>query len=251
MIWVSAFLPEECHLLELPDPLTLIFAGGAGVLSFFSPCILPMLPAYLGHLAGVTLAELENGGNQKAQRKVFSHALLFVVGFSAIFILIGSALGFLGQQLGAFQVWLSRIGGVAIIGFGMYTLRILPSIPLLERQRRLFSVSVGGGYFSSALIGASFGIGWTPCVGSILASIFVLASSSTTVLEGVTLLSVYSIGLAIPFLLLGLFTSRFSKIIKRINRRLSLVNIISGILLIVLGIVVFTNNFGRLLGLFL
>jgi cytochrome c-type biogenesis protein len=250
MIWVSAFLPEECHLLELPDPLTLIFAGGAGVLSFFSPCILPMLPAYLGHLAGVTLAELENGEN-KAQRKVFSHALLFVVGFSAIFIIMGSALGFLGQQLGAFQVWLSRIGGVAIIGFGMYTLRILPSIPLLERQRRLFSVSVGSGYFSSALIGASFGIGWTPCVGSILASIFVLASSSTTILEGAALLSVYSIGLAIPFLFLGLFTSRFSKIIKRINRRLSLVNIISGILLIVLGIVVFTNNFGRLLGLFL
>ncbi len=251
MIWVSAFLPEECHFLKLPDPLTLIFAGGAGILSFFSPCILPMLPAYLGHLAGVTLAELENGENQKAQRKVFSHALLFVVGFSAIFILMGSALSFLGQQLGGFQVWLSRIGGVAIIGFGMYTLRILPSMPLLERQRRLFSVSGGGGYFSSALIGASFGIGWTPCVGSILASVFVLASSSTTVLEGATLLSVYSIGLAIPFLFLGLFTSRFAKIIKRINKRLSLVNIISGILLIALGIVVFTNNFSRLLSLFL
>ena len=124
-------------------------------------------------------------------------------------------------------------------------------MPLLERQRRLFSVSGGGGYFSSALIGASFGIGWTPCVGSILASVFVLASSSTTVLEGATLLSVYSIGLAIPFLFLGLFTSRFAKIIKRINRRLSLVNIISGILLIALGIVVFTNNFSRLLSLFL
>ncbi len=209
-----------------------------------------MLPAYMGHLAGVSLTELERGEN-KAQRKVFSHALLFVTGFSVIFILMGSALGFLGQQLSTFQAWFSRIGGIVIIGFGMYTLRILPSVPLLEGQRRLFSVSAGSGYFSSALIGASFGIGWTPCVGAILASIFVLASSTATALEGATLLSVFSFGLAIPFLFLGLFTSRFSKIIKRMNRRLALVNIFSGILLIALGVIVFTNNFGRLLSLFL
>lgn len=235
----------------MADPLTLVLAGSAGVLSFFSPCILPMLPAYLGHLAGVTLADLENAEKARAQRKVFLHALLFVLGFSSIFIAMGSALAFVGQQLGTFQIWLSRIGGIIIIGFGMYTLRVLPSMPILERQRRLFSVSGGSGYFSSALIGASFGVGWTPCVGSILASILVLASSSSTVAEGATLLTVFSIGLAVPFLFLGLFTSRFSKIVKRLNSRLSLINVVSGVLLIALGVVVFTNNFGRLLSLFL
>lgn len=235
----------------MPDPLTLVLAGGAGVLSFFSPCILPMLPAYLGHLAGVTLVDLESSERSRVQRKIFLHALLFVIGFSGIFILMGSALAFLGQQLGTLQVWLSRIGGVVIIGFGMYTLRLLPSVPLLERQRRLFPVSGRSGYLGSALIGTSFGVGWTPCVGSILASILVLASSSSTVLEGATLLTVFSLGLAIPFLFLGLFTSRFSKLIKRINKRLGLINIVSGVLLIALGVVVFTNNFGRLLSLFL
>lgn len=133
----------------------------------------------------------------------------------------------------------------------MYTLRVLPSIPMLERQRRLFSVSGGSGYFSSALIGASFGVGWTPCVGSILASVLVLASSASTVVEGATLLTVFSIGLAVPFLLLGLFTSRFSRIIKKLNNRLSLINIVSGALLIALGVIVFTNNFSRLLSIFL
>lgn len=235
----------------MPDPLTLVLAGGAGVLSFFSPCMLPMLPAYLGHLAGVTLVDLESGERSKVQRKIFLHSLLFVVGFSGIFVVMGSALAFLGQQLGTLQIWLARIGGIVIIGFGMYTLRILPSIPVLERQRRLFSVSGSSGYFSSALIGASFGVGWTPCVGSILASILVLASSSSTVTEGATLLTVFSAGLAIPFLILGLFTSRFSKLIKRINKRLGLINIVSGALLIALGVIVFTNNFGRLLSLFL
>jgi cytochrome c-type biogenesis protein len=210
-----------------------------------------MLPAYLGHLAGVTLVDLENRANSKIQKTVFFHALLFVLGFASIFILMGSALAFVGQHLGTFQIWLSRIGGIIIIGFGMYTLRVLPSIPMLERQRRLFSVSGGSGYFSSALIGASFGVGWTPCVGSILASVLVLASSASTVVEGATLLTVFSIGLAVPFLLLGLFTSRFSKIIKKLNSRLSLINIVSGVLLIALGVIVFTNNFSRLLSIFL
>ena len=210
-----------------------------------------MLPAYLGHLAGVTLVDLDSAENSRVQRNVFFHAVLFVLGFASIFILMGSALAFVGQLLGPFQIWLSRIGGAIIIGFGMYTLRVLPSIPMLERQRRLFSASAGSGYFSSALIGASFGVGWTPCVGSILASVLVLASSSSTVAEGATLLTVFSIGLAVPFLLLGLFTSRFSKIIKKLNRRLSLINIVSGVLLIALGVIVFTNNFSRLLSLFL
>lgn len=221
--------------------------------------MLPMLPAYFGHLAGVTLVDLESGERSKVQRKIFLHSLLFVVGFSGIFVLMGSALAFLGQQLGTLQIWLARIGGIVIIGFGMNTLRILPSIPIraygflssmLERQRRLFG-SGRSGYSSSALIGASFGVGWTPCVGSILASILVLASSSSTVVEGATLLTVFSVGLAIPFLILGLFTSRFSKLIKRMNKRLGLINIVSGALLIALGVIVFTNNFGRLLSLFL
>ena len=233
----------------MPDPLTLALAAGAGVLSFFSPCCVPMLPAYFGHLSGVTLMDLEKGGT-KAQRKVFFHALLFVAGFSGIFIILGSLLGLLGQQLNIFQVLLRRIGGIVIIGFGLYTLRILPSVPFLERERRLFSMSRSTGYMGSALIGASFGVGWAPCVGGLLASILVLASSATTAVEGATLLSFYSVGLAIPFLILGLFTSKFSGFIKRINKRLGVINIISGILLIVLGIVVFTNNFSRLLALF-
>ncbi|MCZ6647712.1 MAG: cytochrome c biogenesis CcdA family protein [Nitrososphaerales archaeon] len=233
------------------DPLTLAIAGGAGVLSFFSPCIVPMIPAYLAHISGVSLAELDGKEARGAQLRVFKHSLLFVIGFAGIFVLLGSSISFLSQQIPGFQLILSRVGGVIIIVFGMYTMRILPSIPFLEREYKIQSLKQNTGYFGSAFIGASFGIGWTPCVGPILASILVLAGSSGTIASGASLLTVFSVGLAVPFLMVGLFTAKSANLIKRINRRLGIVSILSGALLIGLGIVVFTDNFSRLLSLFL
>lgn len=235
----------------VPDPFTLVIAGVAGILSFFSPCIVPMIPAYLAHLAGVSVAELDGSDSVDAQRRIIKHALLFVIGFAGIFIALGSSISLLAQQISGFQILLSRVGGFIIIVFGMYTMRLFPSIPLLEKEYRIHSLNQGTGYIGSLFIGASFGIGWTPCVGPVLASILVLAGSSSTVAQGTTLLFVFSLGLAIPFLLVGLFTAKSSRLIKRLNRRLGVINIISGMLLISLGIVVFTNNFTRVLSLVL
>ena len=142
------------------ETLSLAVAVGAGVVSFFSPCIVPLIPAYLSHLAGHTVTELDSNGSRGVQRRVFVHALLFVVGFSSIFVLLGSALGLLGQQVPGLQTILHRIGGAIIIVFGLYVLGLLPRVSFLETEHKVVSpVASNVGYLSSAMIGVSFGVG--------------------------------------------------------------------------------------------
>ncbi len=221
------------------------FAGG--VISFFSPCILPLIPAYMSHLAGVSLKDLEGARSKGLQMQVFRNSAFFVIGFSFVFIALGSLLGLFGQAGAGFQIWLGRVGGTVIIVLGLHTIGLL-SIPYLEVKHGMdYSRTRKASYFTSLILGGAFGVGWTPCVGPILAAIFVLAGTSASAAQGALLLTIYSLGLALPFLITGLFTGTVSKFIRSANKYFGVVNIVSGVLLIILGIVVFTNNFQRLI----
>lgn len=232
----------------MAQELTLGIAFIGGLLSFFSPCILPLIPAYISHLAGTTVEETKK--SRLLQARVFLNSIFFVLGFVALFIAVGVSIGFISEVFAGFNVWLGRVAGVLIIIFGLHTTGLL-KIPFLSTERRL-NVNVGEkkSYAKSTLLGAAFGLGWSPCIGPILASILVLAGSSASYATGGILLGSYSLGLAIPFLVTGLFTSVISRFITKINRYFGIVNIIAGILLIALGIIVFTNNFSQLLAFF-
>lgn len=231
--------------------LTLGIAFVGGLLSFFSPCVLPLIPGYLAHLSGSSLKELQSNARhdtlQKIKSTVFLNSAVFTAGFSTVFIALGlllaGVLGTLGPNL---QLWLARIGGSVIIIFGLHTLGLL-EIPFLMKRRSFSGSLQNRGYIGSAAMGASFGLGWTPCFGPILASILVIAGTSGSAAIGGALLATYSLGLAIPFLLTGLFTDKVSTLIVKNRRRLRWLSYVSGVFLLILGIVVFTNSFTRLL----
>lgn len=233
----------------MTEELTLTVAFVGGVISFFSPCIIPLIPAYISHLAGTTIEEVEKRKSKLLQAKVFINSMFFVLGFSLLFISVGLSIGYVSELFSGFNIWLSRVAGVIIILLGLHTLGIL-EIPFLKVERRIKTDVGKRSYVKSTVLGAAFGLGWSPCIGPILASILVLAGTSASALIGGSLLVAYSLGLAIPFLITGLFTSSVSRFIQRANRYFGIVNLIAGILLIALGIIVFTNNFSRLLALF-
>lgn len=217
----------------------------AGLLTFLAPCTLPLVPGYLAFISGASLTDLQNSQKAaSAKRKVFLNGLAFVVGFSLIFIFFGSLAGFLGSSLAIYRIWLTRIAGIFVIVFGLFMLNVL-RIPFLLRETGGLKVSrvfERGKPLNSLILGSSFGIGWTPCVGPILASILLLASTSTTAWQGAALLSVFSAGLAIPFLLIALGIGAASRLIARFGRILNYASVIGGIFLIGLGILLFTNQ---------
>lgn len=236
------------------DPFTFGIAFVGGIVSFFSPCVFPLIPGYLGHLAGVDIRKLENSGIEKnksphMQRRIFVKSIFFVAGFASIFTILGLALAGAIDLFGVNQVWLNRIGGAVIIVFGLHTAKLI-EIPGLNRQHRLESNSKPqGSNLSSAALGVSFGAGWTPCFSPILGSILIIAGSTASLASGAALLSVYSLGLGIPFLVAGFSTARFSNFVIRLGARTRIFAWASGAILIALGIVVFTGSFVRLLSL--
>ncbi|MBS3109106.1 sulfite exporter TauE/SafE family protein [Candidatus Woesearchaeota archaeon] len=228
---------------EMTVSIWIAFIGG--FLAFFSPCIIPLIPAYLSYLSGTTLSDVEKKG-KRINWGIFINSVFYSLGFAVIFTALGLLTGLLGSKIGNFQLWLSRIGGSIIIIFGLHTVGLL-EIPFLGREVKIGKTVRAGNYFSSFLLGASFGVGWTPCVGPILASILLLAGTSNSALQGGYLLAFFSLGLSLPFMLTGLFTGSVARFIDRNNALFRIFNIIAGILLIALGIVVFTNNFTRLI----
>jgi cytochrome c-type biogenesis protein len=219
--------------------ISLFVAFSAGVLSFASPCVLPLVPAYLGYLGGqVVTAE----GGVLSRRVTFLHGLFFVLGFSAIFVALGAAASGIGRLLYAYRLALMKVGGVVIVVFGLHTLGVL-KIPLLYYDtRRHYRPRPELGYLSSALMGFFFGAGWSPCVGPVLGAILTLALSEATVGRGAFLLFGYSMGLGAPFLLMALVAGRAASILRRARRAMRVVTIVSGLFLIVLGVMVFTNS---------
>ncbi|MAF59561.1 MAG: cytochrome c biogenesis protein CcdA [Candidatus Pacebacteria bacterium] len=234
------------------EPISLGFAISAfvaGLLTFLAPCTLPLVPGYLGFISGVPPEDLKDPSKQKeVKRKIFLNGVFFIIGFAIIFILFGTLAGVIGQGLTPYKIWLTRIGGVFVILFGLFMLGAF-NIPFLQSDKRLRApkwLQVGKPS-SSFIIGSAFAFGWTPCVGPILGSILLLASTSSTALSGALLLTVFSAGLAVPFLLVALGFSHAATYIKKISKYLKWVSVIGGIFLIFLGILLITNNFNLLI----
>ena len=222
----------------------ILIALTAGILSFLSPCVLPLVPSYLTFVTGMSLEDLQEGVNRKA---TMMHSLLFVIGFSTIFILLGASASFLGQFFRQYEIWISRIGGLIIILLGLHLTGVFKLTPLL-REKRLQLNDKPAGYLGTLGVGAAFGAGWTPCIGPVLGAILTYGFSQKTMWAGVGLLTVYSIGLAIPFLVSALVLDWFLQAFKRFRRYMHAVEIASGALLVVLGILLLTGSFTILSG---
>lgn len=214
----------------------------AGLLSFLSPCVLPLVPSYIGFLTGLTLDEM---GSRR--RLAFTHALLFVLGFSLIFLLLGASATALGRALKYHEIWLQRIGGVLIIFFGLVCLGVFKFNWMLQ-DKRVHLQNKPVGYLGSLLVGMAFAAGWTPCIGPILGGIYTMASATDTVSKGMLLLGAYSAGLAVPFLLAAWAVEGFLEWFQKFRRYLPWVMRISGALLVFVGILLVSGQFTRLAG---
>jgi cytochrome c-type biogenesis protein len=214
----------------------------AGVLSFLSPCVLPLVPSYVSFITGLSLDELET-----KRRIAITHALFFVAGFTAIFMALGATATQLGRFLNQNQVWLERIGGALIIVFGLYLLGVF-RLGALERERRIHIQDKPVGYLGSALVGLAFGAGWTPCIGPILGSILMVSSTQQSLGQGMALLFAYSLGLALPFLIAAAAVEKFLDWFKRFRRYIPLTTKISGAILVFVGVLLATGYFSLLAG---
>jgi cytochrome c-type biogenesis protein len=214
-----------------------LIAFGAGLLSFLSPCVLPLIPSYVTFITGLSLDDV-----QHARRAALVHGTLFVLGFTLIFLAMGAGATMLGQALLQHRDWISRVGGVVIIVFGFYLLGVL-NIGFLSRERRFHVADKPVGYFGTLFVGAAFGAGWTPCIGPILGSILLYTGSQADLAKGMWLLLAYSLGLAVPFLLSAVAIERFSGFFQRIRGKMVWISRVSGAVLIAIGILMVTNYF--------
>jgi cytochrome c-type biogenesis protein len=221
-----------------------VIALSAGVLSFLSPCVLPLVPSYLTFVTGMSLEDLQGGVNRKL---TLTHSLLFVLGFSAIFILLGASASFLGQFFRAYEIWIARIGGLIIIALGLHMAGVFRLLPLM-REKRVHLNDKPAGFLGTFGVGMAFGAGWTPCIGPVLGAILTYGFSQDTMWAGVGLLAVYSLGLAIPFLIAALALDWFLQVFKRFRRWIPVVEKASGVLLVFLGLLLITGNFTVLSG---
>jgi len=227
----------------------LISAFGAGVLTFLAPCTLPLVPGYLGLISGVSREELADPDRAgSARRRIVKNGLFFIFGFSLIFIIFGAIVGLAGQALAPFQNILIRAGGVVIIVFGLAMTGVLKlKILQVEKRLRMPSWLTPGKPASSFFIGALFAIGWTPCVGPILGSILILASSTATVSSAVILLFAFSLGLALPFLAVAVGFSSATRYIKSLAKYINWLSVVGGVFLVLLGLLLATGNFQLLI----
>jgi len=229
----------------LPLPIAAFLAG---LLSFLSPCVLPLVPGYVSLVSGASADRLSAAPEQ--QRPLLSTVMLnsglFIAGFSLVFIALGAVATTVGQLTRQFHRELAMVAGAVIIIFGLH-LTGLVKIKALYADKRMHSVG-GAGKAGAFLVGFAFAFGWTPCIGPILAGILVLAGSQGTVTKGILLLAVYSLGLAVPFLLTSLGVNRFLAFYARFRRHLHTVEVISGVLLIVFGVLIALGRFSMLSG---
>lgn len=222
--------------------LAAAFIGG--VLSFISPCVLPLVPGYLSFISGVSLDEWRGQGERPgaSRLRVFTSSLAFVAGFSVVFIALGASASVIGQWVGENLRTLGKIGGVVIILFGLHTMGLL-RINWLYQEKRVQTQSKPAGPLGAFFVGLAFAFGWTPCIGPILAAILAIAGTQETVGQGVQLLAVYSLGLGIPFLLTSLAVDRFFAAFARIRRHYHAIEMTAGALMIVVGVLIFTDRF--------
>lgn len=226
---------------NLPLPLAAFFAG---VISFLSPCVLPLVPGYISLISGTSIESLQTA-DRKLLRSVMVNSLTFILGFTVVFVSLGALATGVGQVTQRYHRELAIIAGVVVFVFGLHLTGIF-KINALYSDKRLHGMKGGAGPIGAFLVGFAFAFGWTPCIGPILSVILVFAGSQETVLKGILLLTVYSLGLAVPFLLTSLFVNRFLSFYGKFRQHLHTVEVISGVLLIVFGLLIATGNFTRL-----
>jgi len=227
--------------------ISLITAFGAGILSFISPCVLPIVPGYLSFISGVSIEELK-GKKSSAVNKVFLNSLFFVLGFSVVFIALGASATFISSFLNDYMHIIGKFAGALIIILGLHFIGLF-KIKWLNYEKRFHVGSKPLGMAGSFFIGFAFAFGWTPCIGPILATILAMAAAEETVWQGILLLSFYSAGLAIPFLLTALAFNAFLSISSRIKKHFRIVEIVGGAFLIIVGFLIFTDSLVLLSGL--
>lgn len=219
------------------ESVSIPIAFGAGVLSFFSPCILPMIPAYIMYMTGSVVEEEVSRRRFKALIRTFG----FVIGFTIIFIIMGTSASFIGRVFIRNKLIFTRISGILIIAFGLHLMGIF-KFNFLNMTKKASAPKKVTSWFSSILMGMAFAAGWTPCFGPILASILIYASTSNTLSQGVFLLFIYSIGMAIPFILTAVFINVFSRFLEKAEKIMMYLPKISGLIMVIFGLLVFFNK---------
>ena len=230
--------------------ISLFAAFSAGLLSFVSPCVLPLVPSYVSYISGLTVEQLaDTTQRQRFRKAIILNSLLFIAGFSAVFIAFGASASLIGQMLITYQEYIRKIGGVLIVIFGLYLLGVL-NMGFLTTEKRFHFRHRPAGYAGSFLIGVAFAAGWTPCVGPVLGTILLYASTSDALANGVALLTAYSLGLGLPLFLTALGVDRFLTYFKQFRGYLRGVSAVSGVLLVVVGVMLYANSLTLLTGFF-
>jgi cytochrome c-type biogenesis protein len=226
--------------------VSLLGALAAGLLSFITPCVLPLIPSYVTYITGISFSDLQaEHPVQRVRRQTALHSLLFIAGFTIVFVLLGASATLLGGFLRAHMDGLRRVGGVLLVLFGLHVSGVLP-IAMLLGEKRVSIRNKPSGYLGSLLVGLAFAAGWTPCIGPILASILMVAATEQTLLKGILLLLAYSLGLAIPFFFSALAMHQFLIFFNRFKRYLRAFEVATGAILVATGGLVFFNAIGLL-----
>jgi len=224
--------------------LNLIIAFGAGLISFLSPCVLPLIPGYISYISGESLGDIV-----EKQKKILLKTILFSLGFSIVFISFGATASFIGNLLLEYSNSLRIVAGLIIIIFSLQLIGIL-NLNFLNKEKRIYTKNYSNNLFFPLIVGAAFGFGWTPCIGPVLGSILALAATENSIGKGILLLSFYSLGLAIPFVLSGYGISKFLEFSKNFKKNIRRISITGGIILLITGILIITNKL-QIIGYFL
>ncbi len=214
-----------------------------GLASFFTPCVLPLLPVYLSYLAGASVEEI--GESRRLHRNTILNALGFVLGLSLVFIVLGATASALGRFIYTYAEVIRKASGIIVIAFGLHHAGII-HIRILDREKRMELQDASPKFMNSFLLGTTFSFGWTPCVGPVLASVLMMASSEKTVLAGVKLLGVYSLGLGLPFILSALAINYMIHHLRALYKYFNIIKMVSGLLLVIMGILIYTNYLYKL-----
>lgn len=229
--------------------VSIVISFAAGILSFLSPCILPLFPSYITYITGRSFEDIKTFGSSDLRKITALHSLFFILGFSVIFVLLGITFSCLGSFFGIKRLWLERIGGAVIIFLGLHIAGVF-NLRFLNLGKKAIFYRRKAGYFGSLLIGMAFAIGWTPCVGPILSSILIYASTFESLPRAILLLLFYSLGLGVPFFIASLAINQFLFLFNRFKAFMRFLPIVTGIFLIAIGFLLFSGQFGKMAGFF-
>ena len=228
-------------IIDASMGLSLMIATAAGILSFLSPCVLPIVPPYLAFIGGTSIDDMSEG----RERGVIVKALFFVMGLSTVFIFLGLAASAFGQVFLQYQTQMGKVAGAVIILFGLHFLGIL-KIAFLYREARFDAGDQGGSLFGAYILGLAFAFGWTPCIGPILGTILSLAAQEDSVQRGIVLMAFYAGGLGVPFILAAMFMRRFLKVMNKFKKHMGLIEKLMGVMLVVVGLLLVTGLFSEM-----